>query len=69
MSSFSNGACHWANGIEPESHQTSITSGTRRIVAAAVRAGEHDLVDVGLVQVVRHGAPPSSRELVARANA
>ena len=31
-SSFSIGACHWANGIEPESNQTSITSGTRVIV-------------------------------------
>ena len=30
LSWFSNGACHWANGIEPESNQTSITSGTRR---------------------------------------
>src|SRR3954468_21606022 len=30
-SPFSNGACHWAKGIEPESNQTSMTSGTRVI--------------------------------------
>jgi hypothetical protein len=28
--SFCHGALNWANGIEPESYQTSITSGTRR---------------------------------------
>ena len=32
MSPCSNGKWCWANGIEPESNQTSITSGTRRIV-------------------------------------
>ena len=32
-SSFSNGAWYCANGIEPESNQTSITSGTRRMRA------------------------------------
>ena len=32
-SSFSNGAWYWANGIEPESNQTSMTSGTRVIRA------------------------------------
>ena len=32
-SSFSNGAWRCANGIEPESNQTSMTSGTRRISA------------------------------------
>ena len=30
------GAPNCANGIEPESNQTSITSGTRRIGAAAL---------------------------------
>jgi len=30
-SAFSKGAWYWANGIAPESNQTSITSGTRRI--------------------------------------
>ena len=30
-SSCSSGACHCANGIEPESNHTSMTSGTRVI--------------------------------------
>ena len=38
-SSFSNGAWCWANGIEPESNQTSITSGTRRIGRRSRRTG------------------------------
>ena len=67
MSSFSNGACHCANGMQPESHQTSIRSGTRRISPPHSLAGEHDLVDVGPVQVLRRLAaalarsPPASR--------
>ena len=51
-SSFSSGACHWANGIEPESNQTSMTSGTRVIVPAALRAREVDVVDVRAVRVL-----------------
>ena len=31
---FSNGACSWANGMQPESNQTSMTSGTRVIGAS-----------------------------------
>ena len=39
-SAFSNGKCHCANGIDPESNQASITSGTRRIVPVPERAGQ-----------------------------
>ena len=39
-SSFSNGAWYCANGIAPESNQTSMTSGTRFIARAALRARE-----------------------------
>ena len=39
------GAWYWANGIEPESNQTSITSATRLHRLAALGARERDLVD------------------------
>ena len=52
-SSFSNGACHCANGMQPESNQTSMTSGTRRIVPLALRAREADVVDERPVRVRR----------------
>jgi hypothetical protein len=39
-SPFSNGWCHCATGMEPESNQASITSGTRFISAPQVGQGK-----------------------------
>src|SRR5271166_2970644 len=41
-SAFLSGAPYWANGIDPESYQTSITSGTRR--ARSLQIGHKNVI-------------------------
>ena len=67
--SLSCGAWYWANGIEPESNHTSITSGTRRI--GSPHSGQANVASStngrwGSVTAVPARSLSSCREPIAR---
>ena len=55
--------------MQPESHQASITSGTRRIVAAALGQRSVDLVDVRAGAGPPATSPPQLAQLGERPDA